>query len=123
MGMKKIRDFKFDKGWKLLIYFDYLLPALIYLIAFLTQAPFAAKLFHSYEMFIVSPIPNFSALTGIIGLIYHIGIIGYTIKKRYIRDIAVSLLLTLLTVAMFTVRIDGIEINYFILQPLRFASF
>lgn len=123
MGLKKIKDFNFDKGWKLLVYFDYVLPALIYLIAFLTQAPFIAKLFHSYEMFIVDPVPSFRALTGIIGLIYHAGIIAFTVKKRNFKDTAVCVILTLITLAFFTFRIDGIEINYYILQPLRFASF
>lgn len=45
MVLKKLRDFKFDKGWKLLIYFDFLLPALIFLIALMTQSPFIAKIF------------------------------------------------------------------------------
>ncbi len=118
MNLKKITDLKFDKGWKYLVYFDFLLPALIYLIAWLTQAPFAAKIFHSYEMFIVNPIPDIKTMTGIIGFVYHLGIIGYTIKKRNYADLAVSFVLTLLTAAMFI-----FEINYLILKPLRFASF
>lgn len=118
MVLKKLRDFKFDKGWKLLIYFDFLLPALIFLIALMTQSPFIAKIFHSYEMFIVSPIPNIKALTGIIGLVYHAGIIVYTVKKRNYIDMAISIIITLLIAAMFL-----FEINYIILRPLKSSSF
>jgi hypothetical protein len=118
MNLKKITDLKFDKGWKYLVYFDFLLPALIYLIAYLSQAPFAAKIFHSYEMFIVNPIPNIKTLTGIIGLVYHTGILGYAIKKHHYADLAVSAVLALLTAAFFF-----FEINYLILKPLTFASF
>lgn len=118
MNLKKLMNFNFDKGWKLLIYFDFLLPALLFLLAWLTNAPFIAKIFHSYEMFIVNPIPDFKALTGIIGLVYHIGIIGYTVKKRNYIDMTISVIMTLLITAFFI-----FEINYLIIRPLNFASF
>lgn len=118
MSMEKIKSFKFDKGWKLLAYFDFLLPALIFLLAFLTQAPYIARLFHSYEMFIVNPVPNIKTLTGIVGLAYHTGIIGYTIKKRNYIDIAITVMMTLFIAAFFL-----FGINYIILRPLTFSSF
>lgn len=118
MNLKKLRDFKFDRGWKYLVYFDFLLPALFFLIALLTQSPFMAKIFHSYEMFIVNPIPDIKTLTGIIGFAYHLGIIGYAIKKRDYIDLGVSAVLTLLITAMFI-----FAINYVIVRPLNFASF
>ncbi len=118
MKVRNVMDIKFDRGWKLLTYFDFLLPALLFLLAWLTQIPALAKIFHSYEMFIVNPIPNFKSLTGIIGLLYHIGIIGYTIKKRNYKDMAISIVLSLLIVTYFL-----FEINYIILKPLSFASF
>ena len=70
-----IKNFKFDKGWKILIYFDIILPAILFVLAFLSGFPFLAKIFHSYEIFIVNPIPGFTSLEGIIGLAYHLGII------------------------------------------------
>lgn len=112
----KTKEFKFDRGWKLLLYFDILLPALIYLIAFLTGSPLISTLFHSYEMFIVSPIPDIKALTGIIGLIYHVGILIYTLIKRNYKDFAVSLIISLIVAAFFLA-----EINYLIIKPLEFA--
>lgn len=118
MRIYNIKNFKFDRGWKLLIYFDVLLPAFLFLLALLTQMPALAKIFHSYEMFIVNPIPDFKSLTGIIGLAYHIGIIGYTVKKRNYIDMAISIILTLLIAVFFL-----FEINYMILKPLTFASF
>lgn len=117
MSLEKIKNFKFDKGWKLLAYFDYLLPALIFLLALLTQAPFIARIFHSYEMFIVNPVPNIKTFTGIIGLAYHAGIIGYTIKKRNYIDMAITVIMTLFLAAIFL-----FEINYIILRSLKFSN-
>lgn len=113
-----LKSFKFDKGWKLLIYFDIIVPALLYAIALITNIPALAKLFHSYEMFIVNPIPNLITFTGLIGIVYHIGIMVYTIVKRNYWDMALCILLSLLITTFFY-----FEINYLILQPLSFASF
>lgn len=111
-----IKNIKLDKGWKLLIYFDIIVPAFIFLLALITNTPFLAKLFHSYEMFIVNPIPNLTALTGIIGLIYHLVLPGYTLFKRDYKDLALCLLIIILITLFFL-----FEINYFILKPLSFS--
>ncbi len=114
----KLKEFKFDKGWKLLIYFDVLLPAVLFLLAWVTKIPQLSMLFHSYETFIVSPIPNFQAFTGILGLLFHVGIIGYTLYKKNYKDLAICLLITLIVAAFFF-----FEINYLIIKPLVFAGF
>ncbi len=113
----KIKDFKFDKGWKVLIYFDILLPVLLYLLAWLLKIPQLSMLFHSYEIFIISPIPNFQALTGILGLLFHIGVLGYTLIKKNKKDFALSLVISLVVAAFF-----WFELNYVILKPLVFAT-
>lgn len=113
--MKKL---KFDKGWKLLIYFDIILPALLFVIAFLTGIPSLSKLFHSYELFIVSPIPNLASFIGIIGLIYHLGIILYTVIRRDFIDLLICIIITLAIATFFL-----FEINYLIIKPLNFATF
>lgn len=112
----KIKEFKFDRGWKLLLYFDILLPVIIYVIAFISGTSWFASLFHSYEMFIVSPIPNIQALSGIIGLIYHVGILAYTLIRKNYKDFAVCLIISLIIAAFFLT-----ELNYTILRPLNFA--
>lgn len=110
--------FKFNKGWKLLIYFDIILPAILFSTAFITGIPFFAGLFHSYEIFIVSPIINFPSYIGIIGFLYHIGIIVYTIIKRDYFDTLLCLIIGFAITAFF-----WFEINYLIIKPLNFMSF
>ncbi|NLX64472.1 MAG: hypothetical protein GX022_06855 [Clostridiaceae bacterium] len=109
---------KFDKGWKILIYFDIVLPAILFVLAFFLNLPYLSKIFHSYEIFISNPIPDFASLTGIIGLIYHLGIIIYTIVKRDFSDMLFCLIITLAIAAYF-----WFGINYTIIRPLNFASF
>ena len=113
MGIKEI---KIDKGWKILVYFDFVLPAVLYLLALISGSPVLAKLFHSYETFVISPVPDPGALTGIIGLVFHAGIIVYTILKKNIGDLMLCIIITALVVMFFL-----FGINYAILRPLQFV--
>jgi hypothetical protein len=113
-----LKKFKFDKGWKLLIYFDIILPAILFFIALITDLSFIARLFHSYEIFIVNPIINFSSYIGIIGFLYHIGIVIYTIIRRDYLDMLACIIIGLAIAAFF-----WFEINYLIIKPLNFMSF
>ena len=112
----KIKEFKFDRGWKLLVYLDLVPPAILYLLALVTKVPQLSLLFHSYETFIIDPIPDFKALTGILGLLIHIGVIGYSIVKRNHRDMVLCIIIFLLVVAFF-----WFDLNYVIIRPLEFA--
>ena len=116
----KLMDFKFNKGWKILIYFDFLVPIVLFLFAFLfpiskIQSLFSI-LFHSYNLYIVKTIPAIPSLTGFIGLIYHIGIIGHTLKKRQYKDLLVCLAITLIITLIFL-----FELNYQFIKPLNFG--
>lgn len=111
-----MKGFKMDKGWKYLLYFDLILPALLFLLAWLIQSPKMSMLFHAYEIFLVNPIPDLKALTGIIGLLYHGGVLGYTLYKHNYKDFALCLSITLAVVVFFL-----FEINYRIPIPLDFA--
>ena len=113
-----LKNIKFDKGWKLLIYFDIIVPAILYAIALLTDIPFLSGLFHAYEIFIVSPIINFASYIGIVGFVYHLGIIIYAIKKRDLFDIIFCIIITIAIAAFF-----WFEINYLIIKPLNFMRF
>lgn len=112
----KLTDVKFNKSWKLLVYFDVLLPAILYLLAMLAKIPQISILFHSYLIFIINPIPDFQALTGILGLLFHVGIIGYTLIKRDYKDMAICIGIALFVTAFF-----WFELNYAIIKPLVFA--
>lgn len=111
-------NLKFDKGWKILIYFDSVLPAVLFVLAFFTSLPYLSKIFHSYEIFIVNPIPDFKSFIGITGLIYHVGIMIYTIIKRDFADMLLCVIITLAISVYF-----WFGINYIIIRPLNFSSF
>lgn len=116
----KIKDFKFNRGWKVLIYFDLAIPIILYLLALLFPIlrirSFFALLFHSYNLYILKTIPDIVSFTGIVGFLYHLGIIGYTLKKRYIKDFILCLLISIVITLIF---LTGI--NYEIIKPLNFA--
>ncbi|MCX7773412.1 MAG: hypothetical protein N2376_09915 [Clostridia bacterium] len=116
--MIKFRSFKFDKGWKLLVYCDLLLPAALFLLAWLSKLPPLSKLFHAYMIYVISPIPNIGALAGLIGIVLHFGCIGYALSKKDVKDLAACLVISLVIVLFF---IFGI--NYAMIKPLEFASF
>ncbi len=111
----KSKELKFDKGWKYLVYFDFILPGILFLIAWIAGSPFISKIFHSYEVFIISPIPNFKAFTGIIGLLFHLGIIIYTIIKKNYRDMVICIVITLIIALFFY-----FDLNYQLIKPLVF---
>ncbi|NLM74835.1 MAG: hypothetical protein GX187_01930 [Clostridiaceae bacterium] len=111
-----LHDIKIDRGWKVLVYFDFILPAFLFLIAWITASPMLARLFHSYEIFVISPVPDFNAFTGIIGFVFHAGTIIYTITKRNIKDLILCIIITIAIFLFFY-----FEINYTILKPLQFS--
>lgn len=116
----KIRNIKFNRGWKLLIYFDLAIPVILYLFALLFPilriSSIFALLFHSYNLYIVKTIPDFVSFTGIVGLLYHLGIMGYALYKRNLKDFILCLLISILVTLIF---LTGI--NYAIIKPLNFG--
>jgi len=100
-SLSKLAGMKIEKGWQWLLYLDVLLPGLLYLLAFLMPAGIAvnlARLFHSYSMYVSNPIPNVSALMGLVGLALHLGVLGQAAKRRDWKDFVLSLALTLAVV-------------------------
>lgn len=112
-----MKGFKFDKCWKYLIYFDFILPLLLFVLAWLLKIPQLSKLFHSYLIYIINPIPHPGSLTGIIGLVMHIGVIGYLLFKKKYRDAALCSIIALLAAVFFF-----FELNYIIIKPLEFSN-
>jgi hypothetical protein len=109
-----MKIFKFDRGWNILIYFDFVLPAVIYLLAWITQNIFLSRLFHSYLIYLINLVPDFESLTGIIGIVFHISIIIYTIIKKRTYDTAVCAVISIIVAVFF-----WMEYNYAILKPLN----
>ena len=59
--------------WQWLLYIDILLPALLFGLAYLTQSTGLARIYHSYCLYIASPVPRFPSLTGVVGAVIALG--------------------------------------------------
>lgn len=105
-----------------LLYLDLLLPGLLYLMAWITQAGFPARLFHAYGLYLVSPafvtadgLWTAQNGIGIGGLVLHGVAIAWSLQLgRKWEALASAVLLALLFAFFF------FGLNYKILGPLQF---
>lgn len=94
---KKGNALKMDRGWKWLLYIDILLPGLLFLLALLPIASVGssfARFFHTYSLFVMNTIPDFTVFTGILGLAAHLGILIWAAVKRRWVDLIICLAIT-----------------------------
>lgn len=117
---ERIKGFKMEKAWMWLLYLDFILPLLLFLAAYALRAStlgsIAARLFHSYNLYIINPIPNLANLTGILGFMIHIGAVGYALKRKDMKDVLPS---TVLFVLLFLYMY--FEVNYKLSYMLTFT--
>jgi hypothetical protein len=120
---KKLWNSRIEQGWQWLLYLDFLLPAVLFLLAWLplSMRTFFAQLYHQYTLFIIKPVPNFSSMTGIIGLLIHIGLIIRAIIRRKWLDLSVCLFFLGVLLAFFLIEIDGTALNYHVIRLLDFG--
>ena len=122
--MKKIIDrivnFKMEKGWMWLFYLDIILPMCLFLLALLfngsSMGISLARLFHAYNLYVLSPVPDIVSLTGIIGLAIHVGVVAYALKNR---DLIDALICMVITAAAFLYIF--LEVNYSLSFLLKFT--
>ncbi len=114
---------RLDQGWQWLIYLDFILPALLFLLAWLplSMRTFFAQLYHQYNLFVLKPIPNLHSFTGIVGLILHLVLIVRALIRRQWIDLVLCLLFFLIVMLFFVVRIDGVALNYWLIRFLDFG--
>ncbi len=116
---KRLINIKMDKGWMWLLYLDILLPSVLFFLALAAGrlgkgGPFSA-LFHSYNLYIINPIPNFNSFTGIPGLGIHIGAVAYALKRKDRKDMVLCLAFLILAFIY-----NYFEINYMLSYMLDF---
>ena len=116
----QVKNFKFDKVWMYLIYLDFILPLCMFVLAYSLNSfgtgYSIARLFHTYNLFFVSPIPNFESYTGVVGLAVHVGFIAYALFRKGLKD---ALICT--GVSIVTFLYIYFEINYSLSYLLKFA--
>ena len=118
--MREMKPFELKKMWQWLAYLYVVLPAVLFLLGFLTRnlemGVVFARLFHSYCMYIVNPIPDVPSLTGILGAVLALGTVFYTLYRRDFRDFGLSVGLIALNFAFYFT-----QTNYLLIPYLRFA--
>lgn len=97
--MKKIddRDRDIQKSWQYMLYIAGVLPGAIYLLAWLLRENVSgvmlARLFHTYNLYVSSPIPNLSPFNGagILGLVILVVLVVWAIRRKDWPDLALTL--------------------------------
>ena len=81
--------------WQWLLYLYLVLPLVLFVLGLLTRnldmGVMFARLFHSYCMYVVNPIPDVPSMTGIFGAVLALGVVFYTLYRRDFRDFGISL--------------------------------
>ena len=122
--MSRVRGFQINHGWQWLIYIDFILPSLIYILALLPLGAFRgqlARIFHSYMLYILYPWPDFQSFTGIVAPLLHLYFLIQGIRKKNKTDIILAVVFWLILTLFFTLKIDGTQLNYYILRFLDFG--
>lgn len=100
ISLSRLFNIKMDKGWMWLLYLDILLPSLLLILSLVAGAFGKGRtfsiLFHSYNLYIINPIPNFTSFTGIPGLGIHLAAIAYAIKRKDHKDMVLCLIFLIL---------------------------
>lgn len=117
---KSTKSFEINKGWQWLFYIYLVLPLLLFGMAYLLRdaslGVSLARIFHSYNLYVVNPFPDMSSLSGIIGLIIPLYFLYKTVRRRDYVDLGLCLLLIALNALYFLM-----EWNYLFIHYLHFA--
>ncbi|MEG1687085.1 MAG: hypothetical protein RR022_00930 [Angelakisella sp.] len=108
----KLEHAEIHKSWLYLLYIYLVLPALLLLLAYLSQKKTFALLFHNYGLFVANPIPG-GSLSGWVGLILGIFFTANALRKKDWKDSALCLVLLAADAAYFL-----LGVNYMLLQLL-----
>jgi hypothetical protein len=112
----------FGRGWRWLVYLDLVLPAVLWLLAFLLHSVFLARLFHTYGLYVMSPAPigsdgtlYFLSLSGVPGLLLHLYAVVRALLRRDRLDAVLCLGIAVLVFLFFF-----FGLNYEIVRSLDF---
>lgn len=113
--------FKMDKAWHWLLYIDFILPLILFIIVLLLPSSeikqIFSKIFHNYNLFIINIVPNFISLTGILGILIHTAAIVYSIIKKDNKSLIICIIFSILIFLYFF-----FDINYLLIPMLEFAA-
>lgn len=117
--MSEKKSFELKKMWQWLVYLYLVLPGLLFFLGVLTRnmdiGVMFARLFHSYCLYVVNPIPDVPSMTGILGAVLALGTVFCTLYRRDFRDFGFSFVLIVLNFLFYFT-----QANYLLTRFLRF---
>ena len=96
---EKAGKFEIRKSWQYLLYITVVLPAVLFLLAYLLgDSAFGVSLgriFHTYGLYVSSPIPNLDPFngTGVLGLVILVALAVWAVRRRDWADMGITLAL------------------------------
>ena len=117
----KLSSFSLTKSWQYLVYIYIVLPGLIFLLAQIFKnislGSTMSSLFHTYNLYAISTVPNFSPFnfTGIIGIVIAVYFIFHAVKSKDWKDLIISSVLVAANFLYFL-----FEVNYMLVPYLNF---
>lgn len=125
--MEKLREkanrFEIQKSWQYLLYIVAVLPGALYLLAWLLRSSgmgiMLARMFHTYNLYVSSPIPNLSPFngTGVLGLVMLAALAVWAVRRKDWADLAITLALGAANAVYF-----WMEWNYIILRFINLTG-
>lgn len=119
---EKVNNSDIQKSWQYMLYIAGVLPGGIYLLAWLLRengsGVMLGRLFHTYNLYVSSPLPNFDPFngTGMLGLVILVVLVVWAVRRRDWLDLAITLALGAVNAYYFWA-----EWNYQLLQFIRLA--
>lgn len=117
---KKVNESEVQKSWQYMLYIAGILPGAIYLLAWLLRENISGlmlgRLFHTYSLYVSSPIPHIDPFngTGVLGLVILVALVVWAIRRKDWPDLAITLALGAINAYYFWA-----EWNYMLLRFIR----
>lgn len=96
---EKANSFELKKSWQYELYIAGVLPGLLFLLARLLRSGgvgvMLARMFHTYNLYVSSPVPNFAPFngTGVLGLVILAALAVWAVRRRDWPDLGITLVL------------------------------
>lgn len=119
----KAEKFEIKKSWQYLAYIAVVLPGILFLLAYLLRSSgtgvMLARMFHTYNLYVSSPVPNLAPFngTGVVGLAALVYLVVWGVRRKDWLDLGITLALGAANAAYFL-----LEWNYTILRLLNLTG-
>lgn len=119
---EKASRFEIQKSWQYLLYIAGVLPGALFLLAWLLRGSglgvMFGRLFHTYNLYVSSPLPNVDPFNGVgvLGLVILVVLAVWAVRRRDWPDLAITLGIGAVNAVYF-----WMEWNYQLLRFIRLA--